>query len=116
VDDGARFENFLASHLAKSIDLWNESGKGRYNLYYIRTKDQKEVDFLVTKNHQPWILVEAKLSNNAPISKNLIHFKQHLNVPYAFQVVHNLDYIDKSCFDAQHAIIVPAKTFLSQLV
>ena len=53
-DPGSRFENFIASHLLKSVDLWNENGKGKYELYYIRTKDQKEVDFLVTKNsHSP---------------------------------------------------------------
>jgi uncharacterized protein len=115
-DPGAKFENFIASHLIKSIDLWNETGKGKYHLYYIRTKDQQEVDFLLTKNNQPWILVEAKLSNNVPISKNLINFKQKLNVAYAFQVVHNLDYVDKSCFEINTPVIVPAKTFLSQLV
>jgi predicted AAA+ superfamily ATPase len=114
-DDGRRFENFIASHLLKSVDLWNETGKGKYGLYYIRTKDQKEVDFLVTKNAMPWFLVEAKLSNNAPISASLIKFKTQLNVPYAFQVVHNLDYVDQSCFNANNPIIVPARTFLSQL-
>lgn len=115
-DPGARFENFVASHLLKSVDLWNETGKGKYGLYYIRTKDQKEIDFLLTKNLQPWILVEAKLSNNVPISKNLINFKNKLNAPYAFQVIHNLDYVDKSCFESHYPIIVPARTFLSQLI
>jgi predicted AAA+ superfamily ATPase len=114
-DPGSRFENFIASHLLKSVDLWNETGKGKYELYYIRTKDQKEVDFLVTKNFQPWILVEAKLSNG-PISKNLINFKSKLNATHAFQVVHDLEYVDKSCFDEYNPIIIPAKTFLSQLV
>lgn len=114
-DPGSRFENFIASHLLKSVDLWNETGKGKYELYYIRTKDQKEVDFLVTKNSQPWILVEAKLSNGS-ISKNLINFKSKLNATHAFQVVHDLEYVDKSCFDEYNPIIIPARTFLSQLV
>lgn len=86
-----------------------------YELYYIRTKDQREVDFLLTRNAHPWILVETKLSNNSPISSNLIKFKSKLNVPFAFQVVHNLEYVDRSCFEVQEPIIVPAKTFLSQL-
>ena len=114
-DPGSRFENFIASHLLKSVDLWNETGKGKYELYYIRTKDQKEVDFLVTKTSQPWILVEAKLSNGS-ISKNLINFKSKLNATHAFQVVHDLEYVDKSCFDEYNPIIIPARTFLSQLV
>lgn len=115
-DEGSRFENFVASHLLKSVDLWNETGKGKYGLYYIRTKDQKEVDFLLTKNTHPWILVETKLSNNTPISSSLKKFKSKLNVPHAFQVIHNLEYVDRSCFETQEPIIVPAKTFLSQLV
>jgi len=115
-DPGARFENLIASHLLKSTQLWNETGRGQYELFYIRTKDQREVDFLVTKKSEPWILIETKLSNNGPISKNLIYFKNKLNVPHAFQVVHNLEYVDKSCFDEANPVIVPAKTFLSQLV
>ncbi len=48
---------------------------------------KKEVDFLVVKNQQPWFLVEVKLANNQPLSKNLIEFQQQLNAPHAFQVV-----------------------------
>jgi len=113
---GARFENFIAAHLLKSVNFWNETGRGDYGLYYIRTKEQKEVDFLLVKNKQPWILVETKLSNNGPISKSLIEFKKQTGAPYAFQVIHNLDYVNKSCFETQEPIIVPAKTFLSQLI
>ncbi len=68
------------------------------------------------KNRQPWFLVEVKLANNQPLSKNLIEFQQQLNAPHAFQVVMELPYVDKDCFKTTGPIIVPAKTFLSQLV
>ncbi len=115
-DSGARFENFVASHLLKSIYFWNETGIGDYDLYYIRTKDKKEVDFLLTKEHKPWILIEAKYSPNNSISKNLIYFKEKTKAPYAFQVVFDLPYVDKDCFEFQEPIIVPAQTFLSQFI
>ncbi len=115
-DEGSRFENFIAMHLLKSVNFWNETGKGNFGLYYIRNKDQKEVDFVVTRDDKAWILIETKLSSNNSISKNLYLFKNLTEAEYTFQVVHNKDYVDVSCFDYNEPIIVPAKTFLSQLV
>lgn len=115
-DHGMRFENFIVSHLYKSVSFWNENGKGDFGIYYLRTKEKKEVDFLVTKDKKPWILVEAKNSDNNSISKNLIYFKEKTKAEYAFQVVNEMDYVDKSCFDVKDPVIVPARTFLSQLV
>ncbi len=115
-DKGAKFENFIASHLLKSVDLWNDLGMGKYGLFFIRNKDKKEVDFLVVRNNKPWFLVEAKLSANNRISSNLEYFQKQLACPHAFQVVMNLEYINKNCFNYKTPIIVPASTFLSQLV
>ncbi len=115
-DEGKRAENFIASHLLKAVHFWTDLGFGNYELFFLRTVDQKEIDFLVTKNNKPWFLVETKLSDNQPISKNLIEFQRKLSAPHAFQVVFNKEYIDKNCFDYNEPIIVPAKTFLSQLV
>lgn len=56
-----RAENFVASHLLKAVHWWNDLGMGEFGLYYLRTKDQKEVDFLVSKNGNPWFLVEMKI-------------------------------------------------------
>ena len=64
----------------------------------------------------PWILIEAKYSYNNSISKNLIYFKEKIKAPYAFQVVFDLPYVEKDCFEYKDPIIVPAQTFLSQLV
>lgn len=115
-NEGQRFENFIASHLLKAVSFWNETGLGNYELFYIRTKDQKEVDFCVTKNSVPWFLVEAKTSNSSSLSKSLIEFHEILKTQHAFQVVLNSPFVDQSCFDEKNPIIVPAKTLLSQLV
>ncbi|MEM7055781.1 MAG: DUF4143 domain-containing protein, partial [Bacteroidota bacterium] len=111
-----RFENFVASHLLKACHFWTDIGLGQYNLFFLRTKDRKEVDFLITKDEIPWILVEAKLSNTKTLSKNLAYFHNQLATKHAFQVAHNMPYIDKSCFDYTTPTVVPVSTFLSQLV
>lgn len=57
---GARFENFVATNLLKAITLWNEKSQNIYELFYIRTYDGQEVDFCISKNKIPWLLIEVK--------------------------------------------------------
>ncbi len=63
------FENYMAVELKALTELWNDYGIGRFDLFYIRTKEGKESDFLITKNTQPWCLFEAKLKDG-PIDKH----------------------------------------------
>lgn len=113
---GAQAENFIASHLLKAVQFWADSGRGDFQLTYLRTKDKREVDFLVTKDEKPWIMIEVKTSGKEPLSPHLHHFQQHLNAPHVFQVALDLPYVNKDCFSLTSPTIVPAKTFLSQLV
>ncbi|MBN2689301.1 MAG: DUF4143 domain-containing protein [Gammaproteobacteria bacterium] len=113
---GQRFENFVALHLLKAVHYWTDTGLGNYKLYYLRDKEQREVDFLISKNDEPWMLVEAKLSGNTHISKSLLHFQKQLNAKHVFQVAFDLPYVNKDCFKLKKPMIVPAKTLLSQLV
>ena len=115
-DKGALAENFIASHLIKAINFYNDHGLEEFELFFIRTKDQREVDFLITMNQAPWILIEVKNSIKEPLSKNLIYFKKQLNPKYSLQVALDGEYIDAYCFNDPEPIIVSAKTFLSQLV
>lgn len=114
-DNGAKFENFVASHLLKAVHFWIDMGYGDFDLCYIRTLDKKEVDFLVTKDGVPWFLIETKVSANQSLSSQLRYFQRELHVPYAFQVCYDMPYVNANCFAADEPIIVPAKTFLSQL-
>lgn len=117
IDDiGKRAENFVASHLLKAVHLWTDQGLGHYDLYFLRDKDKREVDFLVTKDHKPWFLIEVKNSDSSRISPHLAVFQQQTQAEHAFQVIVDMDYVDVDCFSYNHPIIVPAKTFLSQLV
>jgi predicted AAA+ superfamily ATPase len=117
-DAGSKFENFVAIHLLKAIDLWNDQGLGEYGLYYLRDKQKNEVDFLISKNKQPWFLVEAKTSKQSLGATSLRYFQQQTGVKYAFQVVKEMEYLDIDCFGSSEEsviITVPAKTYLSQL-
>lgn len=116
VDVGARAENFIASHLLKAVHFWTDRGWGNYELYYLRDKEKQEVDFLIVKNNKPWFLVEVKNSSNGGLSKSLFYFQEMLEVDFAFQVALDMDYVDYNCFESSRPLIVPAKTFLSQLI
>ncbi len=115
-DKGMRFENFIASHLLKAVHFWTDQGFGEYELYFLRDLEKREVDFLISKDGQPWFLVEVKHTNNSSISKNLLYFQEQSKAPHAFQVVKNMSYVNKDCFAVNKPVIVPAKTFLSQLI
>lgn len=115
-DEGARYENLVAVHLKKAIDFWNNNG-GKYELYYLDGK-MGEVDFLVTKDEKPWLMVEVKSSeeNIHPALHNYISYLTE--VQYILQVIGNMPYQDLDCFNTQKQEIrrVPMITFLSQLV
>ena len=85
-DPGRRFENFIAVQLIRSVSAWREWGWGSFSLHFVRTKDGKEADFLVVKDGKPILLVEVKVADVA-LDRNLLYFKERLNVPLAFQVV-----------------------------
>jgi uncharacterized protein len=115
-DVGARAETFVACHLIKAVDFWNDSGLGRFEMGYLRDKSQREVDFIVVRDGSPWFLVEVKQSS-VQASPALEYFQSQLEAPYAFQAVMNLPYIDADCFEAPGGpLIVPVRTLLSQLV
>jgi len=85
-DNGKKFENFLALQLLRSVTAWNEWGLGDFELFYVKTKDGRETDFLITKNKEPFLLVESKFKDTN-IDKNLLYFHKKLNPKYSFQVV-----------------------------
>jgi len=115
-EEGGRVENLVASHLLKAVHFWTDCGFGQYDLWFIRDKERREVDFLVSRDKKPWFLIEVKLSSKGGISKNLAYFQDKIKAKHAFQVVFDMDYIPGDCFKHSEPIIVPARTFLTQLV
>lgn len=85
-DPAARFENMVASHLLKACHTWTDLGCGRFDLWYLRDKQKREVDFLITEARKPWMLVECKLGDRAP-SPPLVVFGQALKCDRLVQLV-----------------------------
>lgn len=84
-DRGARFENMVALELWRAATSWNDLGLGNFALHFIKNKEQQEVDFLIARDDEPFLLIEAKVSDLNP-SPALKKFQQMLNVP-ALQLV-----------------------------
>ncbi len=86
-NESKRFENIVAFHLYKAVNMWKYTGQGNFDLFYIRDKEKREVDFLITKDNQPLFLIEAKF-NDDELSKNLVIFQNKLKIPVSIQIVH----------------------------
>ena len=115
-DAGARAETFVGCQLLKAVEAWTDLGLGKFDLGYLRDKEQHEVDFLVTRDGKPWFLVEVK-QREGPLSPSLEYFQAQLKAPFAFQVVIDAEFVSADCFAKPRGpMAVPAKTFLSQLV
>ena len=115
-DVGDKSETFVACHLLKAVDGWNDMGLGKFELGYLRDKEQHEVDFLVVRDGKPWFLAEVK-HHEESVSPSLQFYQDQLKAPFAFQLVMDADYVEANCFAKPGGpIIVPAKTLLSQLL
>jgi hypothetical protein len=115
-DMGKRHETMMALHLLKAVNFWQDIGLGEYALYFLRDKDQREVDFLVVRNEKPWMLIEVKSSGSERLSPHLQHFQKQVQAQHVLQVAFDLPYEDSDFFSAKKPVIVSARTFLSQLV
>ncbi|MBI3333396.1 MAG: ATP-binding protein [Candidatus Omnitrophica bacterium] len=76
----AKYENMVALELLRAVSNWNDLGRGDFALHYVRNKEREEVDFLLTNNSAPMLLIETKFSD-AAIPKSLFKFQTMLDVP-----------------------------------
>lgn len=87
-DEGIRLENLVAISLLKHLN-WLEDSKGqRCELRTLRTKEGKEVDFVLAIDEVPELIIEVKLSDSN-LSPSLRYFQQKYSLA-AVQVVKNL--------------------------
>ncbi len=109
---GARYENMIASHLLKFCDFYRYVYGIKTKLWYIRDRQGREVDFLITWGETPWFMVECKLSKGA--TGGLNYFSQRLDVSQKFLVTFDDShhYLDKKT----GVQVIPASRFLMALV
>lgn len=109
-DEGAIFENLVATHLLKKIQFTEDSEGYRQQLYFIRDKEGREVDFAITKDKKLEFLIEAKWSEEE-VSKNLTYYSEKLNPMRSLQLVANL----KREYKKNKTEVLSTKDFLANL-
>jgi predicted AAA+ superfamily ATPase len=65
-NEAARFENLVALHLLKTCHYWTDTGEGEFDLFFLRNKEKREIDFLIVRDGIPWLPVEVKMSESDP--------------------------------------------------
>lgn len=112
-DPGARFENMVALHLYQAVTLWNERGLGEFGLHFVRDRQKNEVDFLIRKEKNPFLLIETKLEETDPPA-SLIKMKKLFNVP-AVQLINRPAISRKITRHEERILISSADRWLSSL-
>jgi uncharacterized protein len=110
-DQAARFENLIAAHLLKACHYWTDTGEGLFELFYLRTKEKQEIDFLIVKDKKPWLPVEAKVNDTNP-SPNFRRFLPHLNCPLALQLIERSNYCSQYQIGETKLLVASASRIL----
>ncbi len=84
-DSGAKWENFIASHLLKYCHYHEDSYGEKMELRFLRNTEGREIDFVVLKNNKPLFAVECKTGEKSA-SPHLKYFEQRTNIPKFYQV------------------------------
>lgn len=108
-----RFENMVAIELWRAVTAWNNMGYGHFSLHFIKNKEQQEVDFLIANGNEPFLLIEAKLSETEP-SSPLKKFQSALGIP-AVQLINKGEGYRIISNGDQYILIAPACQWLSRL-
>lgn len=85
----SKIENLVACALLKELHFREDVKGESWGLFYIRNKDKKEVDFVITKDNKVFCLIEVKTSANQ-VSKSLAYFSKKFPKIKKVQLVLNL--------------------------
>lgn len=83
---GARLENLVACALLKELQFIEDTKGVQTSLNYLRTKDGKEIDFLICIEGKPVFMLEIKTSDETP-SNSFQHFSEFLPKTKKIQLV-----------------------------
>ena len=101
----------VGSHLLKFCHFLEDAEGYRVSLHYLRDKEGREVDFLVTLDRKPWFAVEAKLKAQEP-DPSLMYYRKRLRIPWTYQVTLE----GERDFVQEGVRCLPASAFLAALV
>ena len=102
---GIKLENLVACALLKEIHYLEDCHGKQLPLYYLRTKDGKEVDFFITREENSPLMVEVKWAQDS-LSRNFKIFGKYFPTAAKIQINGRLDrektYPDGSEIRAAH--------------
>ena len=87
---GAQLENLVACSLLKYTQFRKDAAGENWELYYLRDKEGREVDFVVTRNRRVQWLIEVKTSDGA-IGSALNYYSRKLRPKESLQLVLDLE-------------------------
>jgi len=108
-DDGARFENLVATSLLRRLHFLEDSEGYRCELCYVRDKEGREVDFVIIKEGVVEELIEVKYGDDT-LSKSLQYYAERLKPKRATQIVANL----KRAYDKKGISVVDPLTYFQK--
>lgn len=111
-DEGARFENLVASHLLKWVHFIQDTEGRNVELRFFRDAFGREVDFVLLEDNLPFRCIECKFSDTQ-VSPSLSYFKERFPKCEAVQVVGS-DF--ESLVTTSGIKVVPAIRFLAGLI
>ena len=85
--ESIRFENLIALHLLKAVGLWKAMGESNPQRHYLRDKEKREIDFILSERGKPVCLIECKLAEE-DLSPTLLYYQKKLSIPFAIQLLH----------------------------
>lgn len=81
-DEGKRFENYMAVELFGLCRLWTDATGKKHELFYVRTREGHETNFLMLRDRNPFMLFEAKLSDGSVDAHHLRTQAQLGGIPF----------------------------------
>jgi len=109
----ARLENMVATCLFRACSAMTDMGYGNYKLYYLRTIDKREIDFIIEVDNSPMTVIEVK-STDRVLSNSLRNRHRWFPKPtLGIQVVDRRGVLEKH---PDQTWFVSIERFLSLLV
>jgi len=109
----ARLENMVATCLYRACSAMTDMGYGNYKLYYLRTIDKREIDFIIEVDNSPMTVIEVK-STDRILSNSLRNRHRWFPKPtLGIQVVDRRGVLEKH---PDQTWLVSIERFLSLLV
>ena len=108
-----RLENLACLHLVKACHYWTDTAQGVFDLFFVRDKEKREVDFLITRDKKPWMLIECRSGMKSP-SPHLLYYMTKLKTPLNFQLVDDKNH-DKN-HRMQNVRVMNYEKFFSGLI